>query len=68
MPDGTAGALVMGMLEPVVTTLVVMAGSSIFGFGALIAALAAGPHKLVVITMMLMMIAMQYARPNDFDF
>ncbi|HUQ07738.1 MAG TPA: hypothetical protein VM261_34830 [Kofleriaceae bacterium] len=56
------------MLEPVVTTLVVMAGSSIFGFGALIAALAAGPHKLVVITMMLMMIAMQYARPNDFDF
>jgi hypothetical protein len=65
VPHGTPGALVKGMVEPLVTTLVIMAGSSVFGFGALIAALA-GPNKLVVVTVMLMMVAMQQ-RPPDFD-
>ena len=63
-PDGTRGALVRGM-DALVVTVVMVVGASLFGLGTLFAALA-GPNKLVVVTVMLMMVAMS-SRPADLD-
>lgn len=65
LPHGTEGALVTGMVDVLVATLVMTVSASFVGFGAVAAALA-GPHKLVIVTMMLMMIAMAH-RPADLD-
>lgn len=53
------------MVDAVLATLVMMVSASVVGAGAVAAALA-GPHKLVVVTMMLMIIAMSY-RSVDLD-
>lgn len=65
MRDGTEGALVTGMVDALVATLIMTVSASFVGFGAVAAALA-GPNKLVVVTVMLMMIAMSY-RSADLD-
>jgi len=53
------------MVDAVVATLVMMLSASFIGFGAVAAALA-GPHKLVIVAMLLMMIAASH-RPADLD-
>ena len=55
----------MGMVDAVLATFVLMVSASFVGFGAVAAALA-GPHKLVIVTMMLLMIAASY-RSADLD-
>lgn len=63
--NGTEGALLRRMLDAVLATAVMMVSASFVGFGAVAAALA-GPHKLVIVAMMLMMIAAS-SRPADLD-
>ncbi|MBZ0237097.1 MAG: hypothetical protein K8M05_32505 [Deltaproteobacteria bacterium] len=53
------------MVDALVATLIMTVSASFVGFGAVAAALA-GPNKLVVVTVMLMMIAMSY-RSADLD-
>lgn len=53
------------MVDAFLSTLVMLVGASTFGFGALAASLA-GPHKLVLVAVMLMMVAMSY-RSVDLD-
>jgi hypothetical protein len=53
------------MLEALLASYVLMVSASFVGLGAVAAALA-GPHKLVIVAMLLMMIAATY-RSADID-
>jgi hypothetical protein len=53
------------MIDAVLAMFVMMVSTTVFGFGVVAAALA-GPNKLVIVAMMLMMVAATQ-RPADLD-
>jgi hypothetical protein len=53
------------MIDVVLPTFIMMVSATFFGLGAVAVALA-GPHRLVIVAMMLMMIAAS-TRPADLD-